>query len=186
MRKNTTSFLAFGAIAIGLGYVVNDSRFEVPSGHRGLKFSSIEGLSEEVYTEGTHFKIPFIEKIILMDIHCSTHVIQTSIVTKDGYMVDCSVRVMIQPDVQKLRQIYLEIGPNYREILVAPLINEQIRKIGATVNAEDFLRERHMVSSAIQSASNDRFSTWGVRAVDVSLIEVKFPEKFETDHLLDK
>ena len=37
-------------------------------GHRAIKFSRISGVSEVIYGEGTHFRIPWLETPIVYDV----------------------------------------------------------------------------------------------------------------------
>jgi len=40
----------------------------VDGGHRAIKFSRIYGIMDKIYGEGTHFRIPWLERAIIYDV----------------------------------------------------------------------------------------------------------------------
>ena len=57
------------ALALGLtGYAFSQSIFNVDGGFRAVKFSRIGGVKDEVYSEGTHFVIPWLESPVIFDV----------------------------------------------------------------------------------------------------------------------
>jgi len=40
----------------------------VDGGHRAIKFSRIYGIMDKIYGEGTHFRIPWLERAVIYDV----------------------------------------------------------------------------------------------------------------------
>ncbi|KAJ2529143.1 Prohibitin-2, subunit of the prohibitin complex (Phb1p-Phb2p), partial [Coemansia sp. RSA 1937] len=58
------AIVTLGALGVGL----NASLFNVDGGHRAIKYSRISGIKPEIYSEGTHLRIPWIEMPIIYDV----------------------------------------------------------------------------------------------------------------------
>lgn len=57
--------LAIGGL--GLAYSLYASLYNVEGGHRSIKYSRLQGILPRVFSEGTHFMIPWIERPIIFD-----------------------------------------------------------------------------------------------------------------------
>jgi regulator of protease activity HflC (stomatin/prohibitin superfamily) len=59
----------------------------VDAGNRAVIFDKIQGVQSKVVGEGTHFRIPYIQVPIIMDIRSRPRIINSSTGTKDLQMV---------------------------------------------------------------------------------------------------
>lgn len=60
-----------GSGVIGLGaaaILLQSSIYNVDGGFRAVKFSRLSGVSNQVYSEGTHFMIPWLEHVTIYDV----------------------------------------------------------------------------------------------------------------------
>ncbi len=55
----------------------------VDAGHRALIFDLYQGIKPTVYGEGTHFRIPILQRPILMDVRTRPKQVNTQTGTKD-------------------------------------------------------------------------------------------------------
>jgi hypothetical protein len=74
-----TSLLALG----GVGYVLYSSIFTVDPGRRAIIWSMIGGLKDQVYGEGFHFRIPYIDRPIMFDVRTRPRKIESMTGSKD-------------------------------------------------------------------------------------------------------
>jgi regulator of protease activity HflC (stomatin/prohibitin superfamily) len=64
-------FIGLGTLILGVGLI--DSIYSVEAAHRAVVYSRIFGVKNQVYGEGVHFKIPFIERPTSYSIRKSSH-----------------------------------------------------------------------------------------------------------------
>ncbi len=70
------------------------SLFKVEGGFRAIKFSRFGGIKQDIYNEGTHFVIPFIETPLIYDVRARPRNIASLTGTKDLQMVNITLRVL--------------------------------------------------------------------------------------------
>lgn len=74
----------------------------VDAGERVVMFDRFRGVLDEVYGEGTWFKIPWLQTPSNMDIRTRPRVISSVTGTGDLQMVNISLRVLSRPDSTQL------------------------------------------------------------------------------------
>ncbi|KAJ2793557.1 Prohibitin-2, subunit of the prohibitin complex (Phb1p-Phb2p), partial [Coemansia helicoidea] len=84
---------AFGAGALlvtagVLGWGAMTSLYNVDGGHRAIKYSRVSGIKPEIYGEGTHLRLPWLETPIVYDVRAKPTSIQSLTGTKDLQMVN--------------------------------------------------------------------------------------------------
>lgn len=93
-------------IPIALGYVAQQSIYDVKGGTRAVIFDRLSGVKDTVVNEGTHFLIPWLQKSIIYDVRTKPRNISTTTGSKDLQMVSLTLRVLHRPEVTKLPKIY--------------------------------------------------------------------------------
>jgi SPFH domain / Band 7 family len=86
-----------GGVIAGLGlltYATYQSLFTVPGGHRSVVFSKFSGVKEHVFTEGTHFLIPGVERDISFNVRVQPRIIASRTGSKDLQIVKLKVCMM--------------------------------------------------------------------------------------------
>lgn len=128
LRNLMTKFGGVGAGAVlgiaGLGYAATQSFYSVEGGHRAIIFNRIGGIQKDIYAEGLHFKIPFIQYPIIFDIRSRPRKISSPTGSKDLQMVNISLRVLSRPDANELPQVYRQLGVDYDERVLPSICNE--------------------------------------------------------------
>ncbi|EPY42715.1 prohibitin [Angomonas deanei] len=89
-----------------------------------------------------------------------------------------AVRVLYQPDVNELHQIYRHLGVNYSETVLPSLINEIIRAVIAQFNAADLLQKRPEVSHQIALMLAERAKRFSIVITDVSITQMSFGKEY--------
>lgn len=82
------------------------SIYDVKGGTRAVIFDRLQGVSDQVVNEGTHFLVPWLQKAITFDVRTKPRNISTTTGSKDLQMVSLTLRVLHRPDVQQLPKIY--------------------------------------------------------------------------------
>ena len=116
--------IGFGGLAV-LGYM---SLFNVDAGHRAVLYNKVSGVKDTyTYTEGTHFRIPYVERPIVYDVRTHPRVINSLTGTKDLQMVNVSLRVLSRPDPSVLATMYRTLGMDYEERVLPSITNEVLK-----------------------------------------------------------
>ncbi|TYJ51200.1 prohibitin-2, partial [Cryptococcus floricola] len=98
-------FMAGGGAIVALaagGIALNSALFNVDGGHRAIKYSRIHGIRSDIYPEGTHLVIPWLETAVLYDVRAKPRNIASLTGTKDLQMVNITCRVLSKPSVNDL------------------------------------------------------------------------------------
>ncbi len=114
----------------------------VESGHRGIVFKTLgEGTSTETLNEGLHV-MPIWNKVIPYDVRVHEMKETLQVLSNNGLMlrVDASVRYRPKPD--DLFDLQTKVGPQYADILVAPIVRSEARKVFGRYSPEEIYSTR--------------------------------------------
>ncbi|KAJ5628698.1 Prohibitin-2 [Penicillium lividum] len=168
-----------GLILIGAGtWAVSNSLFNVDGGHRAIKYSRFSGVRKEIYSEGTHLVIPWIETPIIYDVRAKPRNIASLTGTKDLQMVNITCRVLSRPRVDALPQIYRTLGQDFDERVLPSIVNEVLKSVVAQFNASQLITQRENVARLVRENLARRAARFNIALDDVSLTHLTFSPEF--------
>jgi prohibitin 1 len=171
--------LARGAIALGVGaFAVTECLYTVEPGHRAIIFNRFGGIENKVRAEGTHFRVPVLQKPIQLDVRTQPRVITTETGSKDLQNVHLSLRVLARPFHDKLPQIYQKLNADFLDRVLPSLGNEVLKQVVAQYDAEQLLTQRPLVSAALRDLLLARCKEFDIVLDDVSITHLEFSKDF--------
>ncbi|KAI8854457.1 hypothetical protein BC829DRAFT_424497 [Chytridium lagenaria] len=112
--------IPIGTVVSGIQY----SMYNVEGGHRAVLFDRVRGVLPDSIGEGTHFLIPWWQRVVTFDVRTRPRNISTTTGSKDMQMVSLTLRVLHRPDHQALTTIYQNLGLDYDERVLPSIGNE--------------------------------------------------------------
>jgi len=166
-------------IALGvLGYAFSTALFNVDGGHRAIKYSRISGVKKEIYNEGTHINIPWVETPVIYDVRAKPRNVASLTGTKDLQMVNITCRVLSRPRVDALPQIYRTLGQDFDERVLPSIVNEVLKSVVAQFNASQLITQRENVARLVRENLARRAARFNIALDDVSLTHLAFSPEF--------
>jgi len=167
-------FIGFGTT----GYLVLNSFYTVPAGHKAVIFNRLVGVKDEVESEGIHLMVPWFDVPMIFDIKTLPMNIQTLTGSKDLQMVNLTIRVLSKPNINRLPFIVRRIGTDYRDKVLNSIVNEVSKAIVAKFNAAELLTKRELVTNMISEHLKRRADEFGILLDDVSIVNLAFSAEY--------
>ena len=169
---------AAGALTVG-AFTVNSCLYNVDGGERAVLFDTLRGgILPDVRGEGTHLIIPVIQRPIIIDVRTKPREIPSVTGTKDLQMVNIKLRVLWRPVIEKLPQLYRELGTDFDERVLPSIGNEVLKSVVAQYNAEELLSKRAEVSARIKEELIKRGAHFHLTLDDVAITHLTFGLEF--------
>ena len=176
-KYSVPKIIISGIILIFIIVTIISSFTTVQSGEVGLKvrFGKITNTS---ISEGINFKIPYIEKIIKVNIKVQKAELAVEGSTKDLQIVNTGVAVNYRIDVEKVTSLYKTVGNNYETVVLIPAVKEGIKSAIAQYNAAAITTNRTAVSIFCLEALQSKVEKYGIIIEDFNLTDFSFSEEY--------
>lgn len=164
-------------IILFLLLVLLNSFQSVPTGYVGIK-TRFGKVSDDVIQEGLNTKIPFIEKIVLMDCRTQKSEVNSSTASKDLQEVSLNVAVNYNVNRDTSYELYRQVGINYESIIISPAILESVKSITAQYTAEELITKRAEVSNKMEDTLKEKIENRGFNVVDFNITDLDFSSAY--------
>lgn len=185
--KKIKKFLGLGLVVIVALWLFFSSIVIVEAGQTGV-YHLFGKVKDEEVSSGLHLINP-LAKITTMSIRTQDYTMSfigdegnkkgvdsISALTKEGLEVELDITVLYRLEEKKASDIYREVGLNYEEKIIRPVIRSTIREVIATYNSKDIYSEkREQATVSIYEDLNSLLEGRGIIAEEVLLRNVKLP-----------
>ena len=179
MKKynNSNKVAFFVIIAVILAVIGVNSFQTIRSGEVGLKvrFGKIVNTKLD---EGLNLKIPFIEKIVTVNIKVQKVELQTESSSKDLQTVGTDIAVNYRIESDKATHLYRTVGNNYEMTILDPAIKESIKAVIAKYTAAEVITERAAVSKNCMEELQAKVQKYGIVIDNFNITNLTFSEEY--------
>ena len=175
---NYKRIFIIGLITIFILVTLLSSVKIIHSGEIGLKVRFGKIVDSSSLSEGINFKIPYIEKIRIVNIKVQKIELDVESSTKDLQLLNTSVAVNYRVDKKKASYLYKSVGENYEEIVLLPTVKESLKSAIAKYNAEEITVNRAEVSKDCLNAIQEKAKKYGILIEDFNLTDFSFSKEY--------
>ena len=176
---NFSPFKLVGLILVVILLVVfvSASYVVIPAGHTGvaLTFGKVE---DTVLQEGLHFKVPFVQKIAVMDNRIVKLDVNTEAFSKDLQTITTVVAVNYHVGKENSQTVYKNVGLNFEEVLITPAVNEVLKAVTAKYTAVELVSSRAEVSMLLDDGLNEKLNAYGIFINELNIINWDFSPEY--------
>lgn len=149
----------------------------VGAGERGvlLQFGAVK---DKVFDEGLYMKVPFIQKVVKMDVKIQKDEVPASASSKDLQIVTSKIALNYHLEPKSVNKIWQEVGKNYNARIIAPAIQEAVKAETAKFTAEELITKRETVKEQIKTNLADRLLRNFIIVDEFNIIDFDFSETF--------
>lgn len=170
-------------IAIVVGIIIVFLLFNpfvtVSAGHTGVVMN-LGAVSDNVLTEGFHFKIPIIQTVKLIDCRIQKLEIDSTAASKDLQEIRSKIVVNYRIEPNKSGILYKTVGVSYPDTIIAPSTQESIKAVTAKYTAEQLITDRQSVSSNIKNMLSEKMAPYGIIIDNFNIVSFDFSKEFNS------
>lgn len=119
----------FGLFLILASLIEGCSCTSIPSGHKGILWTAMNGTSQTVYSEGLEIVATWNEMVLYNTMSVDLGVADIDTLTSNGLSVGVDLSVRFRPKVDELVALHTEVGPLYGDIILLPTIRSVVREV---------------------------------------------------------
>lgn len=178
MKKNVSRIVAIAVAALLVLILGADCFSTMPVGSTGilLTFGKVE--EGKSLSEGLHFKLPFVQKIVAMDNRVNKLELTTQAFSKDIQTVSATLAVNYRLQAEKSFEIYKSHGTGYEQNIIVPAAHEILKSVCAQFTAEELISKRAESSDLMREELDAKLSGMGITITDFNIIDFDFSDEF--------
>lgn len=149
----------------------------ISAGHSGIVLQ-LGAVQPKVLQEGLHFKIPFIQTVIPMEVRVQKSEMSQTSASRDLQTVSTTIAVNHHLDQNSVNKLYQQVGLEYNSRIVDPAIAEALKAVTAQYTAEELISKRSEVSGKVKELLTQKLSTYYIILDEINIREFTFSDEF--------
>ena len=178
IKRHQVKFISFLFIFLFFIIYLSDAIFiYIYPGQAGLMFKSLSSnpVSAEALHEGLYIIAPW-NKIYVYDLTRQKQTLDVDALTNNGLMVKLRVSAIFRPDVDKLRDLALNVGSDYREEILVPTILASTREVIGEYQPEElYTTAMHDIQKQMLEEARREITDLSFIIEEVIIEELKLP-----------
>ena len=149
----------------------------IGAGERGvlLQFGAVK---DKVFDEGLYFKIPFVQKVVTMDVKIQKGEVPASASSKDLQIITSKVAINYHLAPNAVNTVWQSVGKDYNSRIIAPSIQEAVKAVTAKFTAEELIIKREDVKDQIKINLAERLIRTHIIVDDINITSFDFSPAF--------
>lgn len=154
------------------------SWFTVGAGEIGVvtRFGEVQRIAES----GFNVKMPLIDSVVVMETRIQKEEVKSSAVTKDLQDAEVTLALNYSIDKETALKLYKEVGVNYKDNIINPILHESVKAGTAQYTAEGLITSRSEVKEKILEVVKSRLEPYGVVIADLNITNLNFSAAFNS------
>lgn len=173
--KKGTIIAIIAAVAVII--IVAASVTIIPAGNTGVVLTFGKA-SQTPMQEGLNFKIPFIQRVVVISNKIQKEEIEANAVSKDLQTVNSNIAVNYRVATMESANVYKNIGKDYESIILLPAVQESMKSVSARYTAEELITMRAQVGEEIKESLIEKVSEYGITIEKFNIVNFDFTDEF--------
>ena len=174
---NIPKIVIFSTIGLFLIITLFASIATVRSGEVGLKVR-FGKIVDNSLKEGINIKIPYIERIVKVNIKVQKVELETESSSKDLQTITTQLAVNFKVEGNKAANLYKTVGNSYKDTILVPAIQESIKAVISQYTAEQTITKRNEVSDKCLEEIQSKVEKYGIIITDFNIIDLDFSKAY--------
>ena len=175
--KKVTKIVVTVVVLLVVLFLALNSFTTVKSGHSGV-ITTFGKVSDSVLGEGLHFKIPFVQDIVLVDNRVQKAEVACSAASKDLQTVSSTIAVNYKVLNSYSASVYKNIGMDYEEVIITPAIQECVKAVTAKFTAEELITNRQSIGDQMMELLKNKITEYGIDIQIFNITAFDFTEEY--------
>ncbi len=169
------AMLIFGSLWVCTSFAI-----VIPPGYAGVVFNRMEGVQKNVLPPGFQLIIPFLQVVYPHDVRTQSMTFDgEEAVSSDQQVVHTNLTVNYHPRQSELGALYQEVGFDYPQKIVQPVVREALKAEIAKQAVDQLLANREQVSQAIRAYVAKKLSERHIDMELISLTNLRFSPEYQ-------
>jgi len=165
------------AIVFVVFLIFSGSLVIIGPGQRGVVIN-FGAVSDQVWDEGLHFKIPIYQRVEKMDVRVQKEQTDAEAASKDLQDTRSTIAVNFNIIPDKAGWVFQHLGRGYNERVIDPVTQEVVKAVTARYTAIELITNREKIRTEIKELLKARLLAYHIAVVDVSIVNFKFSAQF--------
>lgn len=133
---------------------------------------------EEVLYPGFYFTMPFVTKVVKMNVQWQKYYLETSAFSKDMQQVDikCSMNYALRS--QGALKMYKDVGKEYADKIMLPLALDALKSTFSRYSAEELVSNRDLIAEEVFAELAQELEFYSVSVKEVAIEDIDFSDAF--------
>jgi regulator of protease activity HflC (stomatin/prohibitin superfamily) len=151
----------------------------VDSGRAAVLWKLFGGTQPGVFGEGVHLIAPW-NRFTRYDVRTQDQKEVLHVLTNNGLSVSLETSIRYRPAREELPKLHAEIGPGYFEVIVAPVLRSEARKVGGRYSPEEiYSSKREVVEHEILAEVRKAVTGKHIELEAILIRDVDLPENIK-------
>ena len=179
-KKNWTSKIIILIVVVFFIVFLKQFYFIVQPWYRAF-ILRLGSMQEKIYDNGFYLKMPFLDKVVEMDIRVQKLQTEWDAASKDLQNIRWDIALNFALDSTQVTTIYKTIWTlkDIENRLIWPAIQESIKATTAKFTAEELITKREKVSVDMKNVLKEKLEIFGVKIIDVNIVNFSFSSEFD-------